>query len=247
MKRLRFLFVFLSVVMLTNCESKKQSLGTEGEKQIYYSTEGKKQKSPDEREFVDLGLPSGVKWSTMNLGADYSQDIVQVDFKNNKVILKNPQIYGGSYNWGSLTREGEYVNVTHDISADAKYDAARSEWGGEWRMPTKNELKELKEHCTWEYVKDYGSDKVHGYIVTGVNGNSIFMPIGGSSVSVAGTSVSMSNTRSYANYCASTPVRAKSGGELKDCVHGLYLDEDTCKVILYERSEVKFSIRPVKD
>lgn len=42
MKRLRFLFVFLSVVMLTNCESKKQSLGTEGEKQIYYSTEGKK-------------------------------------------------------------------------------------------------------------------------------------------------------------------------------------------------------------
>ncbi len=243
MKRLRFLFVLLSVVMLISCESKKKSIGAEGEKQIYYSTEGKKQKSPDEREFVDLGLPSGVKWSTMNLGADYSQDIVMVD-KNNKITLKNPQIYGGSYHWGSLTRGGEYVNVTHDISGDAKYDAARSEWGGEWRMPTENELKELKKHCTWEYVKDYGSDKVHGYIVTGINGNSIFMPIGGSRVSAVGT---MSNTRSYANYCASTPVRAKSGGELKDCVHGLYLDEDTCKVVLYERSEMKFSIRPVKD
>ena len=62
-----------------------------------------------------------------------------------------------------------------DISGNPTYDAARANWGGNWRMPTAAEFEELLSKCTWSWVTLNGTK---GYNVTSkINGNSIFFPI----------------------------------------------------------------------
>ncbi len=115
-------------------------------------------------EWVDLGL--SVKWATCNVGAS------------------NPEDSGNYYAWGETTTKEEYTTsnsatygkTMSDISGDAKYDAATANWGDSWRMPTKDEIKELIDNCTWLWTTQNG---VNGYKVTGPNGNSIFLPATG--------------------------------------------------------------------
>jgi hypothetical protein len=65
----------------------------------------------------------------------------------------------------------------NDISGNPQYDAATANWGGDWRMPTKDELNELRNNCTLEWITE---DDVNGYKVTSnINGNSIFLPATG--------------------------------------------------------------------
>ena len=113
-------------------------------------------------EYVDLGLPSGLKWATCNVGA-----------------IK-PEFYGDYYAWGMLEPYGEVNcttgNLDEDISGNPNYDVARSKWGGTWRIPTKKEMDELKGYCEW--VKTT-INNINGYKVIGLNGNSIFLPAAG--------------------------------------------------------------------
>ena len=113
-------------------------------------------------DYVDLGLPSGLKWATCNVGAN------------------SPEEYGDYYAWGELKTKSSYTkenSITDgksmvDIFGDPTYDVARAKWGSSWRMPTLDEIKELNYECKWEW-----EDK--GYVVTGPNGNRIFLPVGG--------------------------------------------------------------------
>ena len=112
-------------------------------------------------EYVDLGLPSGVKWATCNVGS------------------LTPEQYGLQYSW-SKTDEGKIYtygkeSAPADISGNVSYDAATNNWGGSWRMPTEAEMDELLDKCTWEHVV---RNDVHGYLGVGPNGNSIFLPLG---------------------------------------------------------------------
>lgn len=123
-------------------------------------------------EAVDLGL--SVKWATCNVGAE------------------KPEECGGYYAWGEVTTKERYDWTTYKYStnnnsrdayysigsniAGTKYDAATSEWGSGWRMPDEEELNELWEKCEWEYTSLNGND---GVVVTGPNGNSIFLPSNG--------------------------------------------------------------------
>ena len=127
-------------------------------------------------EYVDLGLPSGLKWATCNVGAN------------------KPEDYGDYFAWGETETKTDYwvensLTEEHSISElrrrgivdgnnrlTSSYDAARAKWGGSWRMPTKEELDELEENCRWEWTTQNG---VKGYKVTGPNGNSIFLPAAG--------------------------------------------------------------------
>ena len=117
-------------------------------------------------EYVDLGLPSGLLWATCNVGAN------------------SPEEYGNYYAWGETTTKAEYTeenSVTYgrqmnDISGNAQFDAATANWGDGWRMPTKAEMQELLEKCTFEWTTENG---VYGQNVTGPNGNSIFLPASG--------------------------------------------------------------------
>ena len=115
--------------------------------------------------YVDLGL--SVKWATCNVGAT------------------SPEEYGNYYAWGETITKKTYTlnNCTtqnvffkYDFSGESKYDAATANWGVDWRMPTLDELKELHENCTWEWISSNG---FKGYKVTGPNGNSIFLPAAG--------------------------------------------------------------------
>ncbi|MEE1090753.1 MAG: hypothetical protein UH103_04940, partial [Paludibacteraceae bacterium] len=70
----------------------------------------------------------------------------------------------------------KYNDVDNKSILDEEDDAAKVNWGGDWRMPTDEELTELREKCTWEWTTLNG---VNGYKVIGVNGNSIFLPTAG--------------------------------------------------------------------
>ena len=120
-------------------------------------------------DWVDLGLPSGLKWATCNVGAS------------------SPEGYGDYYAWGETTTKSSYTkdnSTTYgkemsDIGGNVTYDVARKQWGSSWRLPTQAEFEELldEDNCTWEWTTQSG---VNGYKVTSkVNGKSIFLPAAG--------------------------------------------------------------------
>ena len=174
-------------------------------------------------EYVDLGLPSGLKWATCNVGASL------------------PEEYGDYYAWGEIETKSEYIednSKTHgksmsDISGNAMYDVARSKWGGSWRLPTEKELEELKNNCKWEWTTQNGKK---GCKVTGPNGNSIFLPAagfrGGSSLYLAGE---------Y-GYCWSSPPHES----IDDYAYTLYFYSSSHGVDSGNRSN-GLSVRPVSE
>ena len=63
------------------------------------------------------------------------------------------------------------------VNLTLSHDAARANWGGDWRMPTYDEYNELITKCTWKLTVQNGVD---GFVVTSkTNGNSIFLPLAG--------------------------------------------------------------------
>ena len=131
-------------------------------------------------EAVDLGL--SVRWASFNVGAT------------------KPEEYGGYYAWGETEEKEDYSwetykwcngtstsmtkyctgkwfgTIDHKTVLDLEDDIAHVKWGGDWRMPTKEEQRELLNNCTWTRATQNG---VNGYKVTGPNGNSIFLPAAG--------------------------------------------------------------------
>lgn len=174
-------------------------------------------------EWVDLGLPSGLKWATCNVGAT------------------TPEGYGNYYAWGETTTKASYGqsnSVTYrqqisDFSGNATYDAARANWGSTWRMPTKAEMHELKNNCTWTCTTQNG---VNGMIVTGPNGNSIFLPATGS---YYGSSRSLVDEYGY--YWSSTPIESDTYR-----AYALYFNSGYRDVYWYDRYG-GFTVRPVTD
>ena len=138
-------------------------------------------------DWVDLGLPSGLKWATCNVGAS------------------SPSDYGDYYAWGEISTKGSYDrdnSTTYgkeisDIAGNSTYDVARAEWHGSWRLPTEKEFQELIDNCEWEWTTQDGHK---GYKVTSKkNGNSIFLPAAGWS---EGTS--SNDQGSYGHYWSAT-------------------------------------------
>ena len=156
-------------------------------------------------EWVDLGLPSGLKWATCNVGA------------------KTPEQYGNYYAWGETKPKDEYTQANSEtygltnselqshgyIDEDGHltplHDAATANWGEGWRMPTRIELEELDSRCTWEWTYQNG---VKGYKVTGPNGNSIFLPAAGYWSGTSYYSATCVDTYSY--YWSSTPYSSNT-------------------------------------
>ena len=119
--------------------------------------------------WVDLGL--SVKWAGTNVGA-YS-----------------PPDLGYYFAWGETSPKKEAIDVKErcktmgldlpDISGNREYDAARANWGGSWRMPTKEECQELLGKCKWYWGSSVGrtpKEIIRGYYVVGPNGKYIFLP-----------------------------------------------------------------------
>ena len=131
-------------------------------------------------EAVDLGL--SVKWAPYNVGATA------------------PEEYGGYYAWGETEEKSDYTwatykwcsgsektmtkyctessygTVDNKTTLELEDDVAHVTWGNLWRMPTKEELDELYNECTWLWTT---VNSINGYKVIGPNGNSIFLPVAG--------------------------------------------------------------------
>ena len=117
--------------------------------------------------YVDLGLESGTLWATKNIGADTLYE------------------YGDYFSWGEIAPKTSYKKANYDKGLNlyqkdisgTEYDAATAIWGPEWRMPTYSEINELYTECKWEPMKT--SHGTNGYMVTGPNGNYIYLPAAG--------------------------------------------------------------------
>lgn len=111
---------------------------------------------------VDLGL--SVKWASWNVGASSEED------------------YGKYFFWGDrdTTRtdfdtDRQFPDLGMFIEG-TEYDVAHNMYGGAWRLPTQAELDELVGLCEWTWTTKNG---VNGYVITGTNGASIFLPASG--------------------------------------------------------------------
>ena len=133
-------------------------------------------------EYVDLGLPSGLKWATCNVGADVPENVGgyyawgEVEVKND-YSWKTYKYYNNDY--AMVTKycvQGRFGIVDGEETLNAEDDAANANWGAIWRMPTSKELNELCRECSWKWTT---INDVPGYEVTGPNGNSIFLPATG--------------------------------------------------------------------
>lgn len=154
------------------------------------------------RNYVDLGLPSGTKWATYNVGATV------------------PEGYGDYYAWGETTSKETYSwstyrwcngsaytltkyntngscgTIDNRIILEPSDDAATVNWGSAWRIPTSDEMSELKNNCTVTWTTLNG---VNGCLFIGQNGNSLFLPAAG-----WGINSSILNVGSYGNYWSSS-------------------------------------------
>ena len=165
-------------------------------------------------DYVDLGLPSGTKWATCNVGAT------------------KPEDSGGYYAWGETAAKSEYSWDTYkygtsnvDVQnlgsniAGTKYDVAYVEWGGGWRMPTLEQLNELYDNTTSEWVTQKG---VKGRKFTSKkNGGSIFIPAVGSMYASQ-----LEDDGVCGAYWLSVPHKKKSGEAYVMCFDNETIYED---------------------
>lgn len=133
-------------------------------------------------DWVDLGLPSGTKWATCNVGANSPEEYG--DYFAWGEIAPKDTYTGANYRYGTYDLAGyvqlykyntndRYGQVDTLTSLEASDDAARVNWGTDWRMPTYDEFKELETYCTRIWTTQ---NLVPGSSFTGPNGNSIFLP-----------------------------------------------------------------------
>ena len=208
--------------------------------------------TPSTMEYVDLGLPSGLKWAKCNLGASKPSDYgdyyawgetapkadydwatykwMQAGQSDSKYITKYTIADGETEGiWYDSAREFIGDNKTVLVAAD---DAATQQLGSPWRMPTIDEIQELLVNCTWTWTTQ---DGVHGYQVDGPNGNAIFLPAAGyrkvSGLKYAGSQ----------GYCWSSSLSTTES----NCAYSLDLHSDRYLIARTYRY-FGYTVRPVR-
>lgn len=176
----------------------KNDVGTAYGDEVSFTTKEEVVATP---EYVDLGL--SVNWATFNVGANKPEDYG--DYFAWGETEPKEAYYWSTYKWcnGSSNTQTKYCTnsnygtVDNKTVLDLSDDAANYNWGGSWRMPTKEENDELRNNCTWTWTSQNG---VNGYKVTSKsNGNSIFLPAAGYR-----SGSSLFRAGSYGNYWSSS-------------------------------------------
>ena len=169
---------------------------------------------------VDLGL--SVKWATCNVGAS------------------SPGDCGDYFAWGETSIKATYDRENsktfergyYDIGGNDSLDAARANWGGTWRLPTKAEMEEIVDKCTWTWTTLGGKE---GYKVTGPSGRSIFLPAAG------GRYGAFPYNDAYGSYWTSAPDESYNGE-----AYALYFNASYHYVDWRRRGSGR-SVRPVSE
>lgn len=133
-------------------------------------------------EYVDLGLPSGLKWATCNVGAKRPEDpgLLFAWGETTGYNIGDNHDFINEDNYNGPSEELILPNINNDYIIPAGYDAATVNMGGKWRIPTKADFEELIANCYIEKTGNYGeTDDFYGYsgtiFTSKTNGNSIFI------------------------------------------------------------------------
>ncbi|MCQ2219458.1 MAG: hypothetical protein MJZ33_13420 [Paludibacteraceae bacterium] len=138
---------------------------------------GKQPNNHNGHEYVDLGLPSGLKWATCNVGAEMPTDFGDFFAWGETSPDSFPSWWYDKYGQKTTSK---YNNEDKRKKLESSDDAASMNWGDGWRMPTLDDVKELVEFCEWKSQNDYNSSGIAGYLGTSKkNGNTIFLPAAG--------------------------------------------------------------------
>ena len=175
-------------------------------------------------ECVDMGL--SVKWAKYNVGVSTNK------------LTEASDYYGDYFQWGASSENLSYY-AGSALIANTSYDAAKANWGGAWMMPTKEQMMELVNNCTWEWVNNYnGVNDLNGYVVRskkrGYTDRYIFLPAAGYR---EGTT--LDKVGDYGFYWSSTPNASKP-----DYAYSLDFFSAIHYVTDYARANA-VSIRPV--
>lgn len=142
-----------------------------------------------DREKVQL-WEDGPYWAITNIGAKepydaglyfWWGDTIGYKREGDKWVTSDGSTSGFSFKAGNAPTYNESIyDLKKKWTSDkyilrSEYDAAQVKWGGDWRMPTKDELSKLKSKCTWELTTTNG---ISGYVIKGVS-SSIFIPYSG--------------------------------------------------------------------
>lgn len=164
-----------------------------------------------EEMYVDMGLPSGLLWATRNIDVTQKNGFAESPFQYECSFFSWGNVDGHNptsptsfapWNWGGANAQAPWYEgqvygntpgytLTGNIPVDAKYDAARANLGAPWRIPTSDELIELRDNCNFitpdgQIIDPSVIDKrvtVNGclglYMQSKINGNRIFLSCSG--------------------------------------------------------------------
>ena len=177
---------------------------------------------------IDMGLPSGTKWSCCNIGSS------------------TPEGYGEYYAWGETRCKENYtmgnysdydgetntcIYFDHDLVTSR--DVAYSKWGPQWRMPSAEQCRELINNCSSKWTTMNG---VHGRKFIGKSGYMIFLPAAGSYGEYG-----LNGDGGWGFYWTTTPFPSNPNR-----AYNLYLSASDREVSLSLRSN-GLTIRPVSN
>lgn len=138
--------------------------------------------TPTGYDYVDLGLPSGTLWATMNVGATKPEEQGYFFSWGN---VEGHCLNGVTdYDFGTSTDGAPYsgspgASLSGNIATGDAYDMARANLGGAWRLPTKKEFQELYDNTTFTWTTQNGvAGRLFVSKASG-NSNSVFFPAAG--------------------------------------------------------------------
>ena len=191
-------------------------------------------------DYIDLGLPSGTLWATCNIGANAPEEYGdyfawgETKPKSNYTwsTLKYCEDNTG-YTFSKYNTQSYYGNVDKKTTLDRSDDAAYQNWGSDWCMPTLDQIKELKDKCTWTWTTKNGKN---GCEVKGPNGKTLFLPAAGGPY---GTSLYFDGSNGY--YWSSS-----LNADLPYCGRALSFSSGGVDPRSWNDRDVGFSVRPVR-
>ena len=190
-------------------------------------------------EWVDLGLPSGVKWATCNVGTD------KFDYYGDYFVWGNPNyVTDATISWNKRPR---FYNISKSFSGIINYDPARTLWGGKWQTPTRENFMELLDNCTFMWTDEYDGGV---WVTSKKNGQKIYLPACGGCSGTQGYDY----VRIVGLYWSSTPAPTEDtyGNEITDfAYYFLFHGNKNNKVdkigLFTNPRQACLSIRPVID
>ena len=133
------------------------------------------------KDYVDLGLPSGLMWRKYNLGANSEYEMGNHYAWGETVTKQKYDIT--TYKWGERIEGIKYYNKYNETDKltllQPEDDAATANLGNNYRTPTKEEWEELLAKCTWEVATKTNKNNetvIDYWKVVGPNGNFIILP-----------------------------------------------------------------------